>query len=159
MTIPSLSLIRALRTAAFKMQNSSLYQWGHMGSCNCGFLAQEITHFDKEEIHRRAMTGAGDWSEQLRDYCPTSGLPMDEMISMLLEFGFDRDDLAHLERLSDPSVLSMMPAAAVPLCFNQQAHAVRYMRVWADLLEDQLVIATNAINEGKIILELSEQIA
>jgi hypothetical protein len=34
-----------------------------MGACNCGFLAQEITHLRKAEIHSRAMQSTGDWNE------------------------------------------------------------------------------------------------
>jgi hypothetical protein len=155
---PSLPLIRALRTAAFKLQNSSHYQWGHMGSCNCGFLAQEITHLDKAEIHRRAMVGSGDWTEQLRDYCPTSGLPMDNLISELIDFGFDRDDLAHLERLSNQLILSGVPVNAGQLCFNLKEHVVLYMRTWADLLEDTLIAATTTGCEESLERSISEQI-
>jgi hypothetical protein len=63
----SLELIEALRKTANKLTNSNNYQWGHMGACNCGFLAQEVTQFRKEEIHARAMQRYGDWSEQLND--------------------------------------------------------------------------------------------
>src|SRR5690349_18149983 len=111
MTNASPQIINALRSAARKLASSTHYQWGHMGLCNCGFLAQEVTHLSKEEIHRRAMLRHGDWSEQLNDYCPTSGLPMDEMISELINFGFDPRDLSHLEYLSDNNVLLMLPFA------------------------------------------------
>jgi hypothetical protein len=96
----STHVIEALRNTTAKLEQSNEYQWGHMGSCNCGFLAQEVTHLSKKEIHTRAMMQHGDWSEQLNDYCPTSGLPMDDVISELIAFGFDSDDLKHLERLS-----------------------------------------------------------
>jgi hypothetical protein len=33
--------IQALRSAIAKLEKSDDYQWGHMGSCNCGYLAQE----------------------------------------------------------------------------------------------------------------------
>jgi hypothetical protein len=159
MTIPSPSLIRALRIAAFKLQNSPHYQWGHMGSCNCGFLAQEITHLDREEIHRRAMTGSGDWSEQLRDYCPSSGLAMDELISELVGFGFDRDDLTHLERLSDPLVLSTLPENTDALSFNNKENAVIYMRGWADLLEERLLLTASKNEVENKDVEMLEQVA
>jgi glutaredoxin-related protein len=66
---PSLPLIMAIRSAAVKLESSTIYQWGHMGACNCGFLAQEVTKLTKEEIHARAMMRHGDWTEQLNDYC------------------------------------------------------------------------------------------
>jgi len=135
----SLQLIDALRATALKLYDSNLYQWGHMGACNCGFLAQEITHLRKEEIHSRAMQRHGDWNEQLNDYCPTSGLPMDDLISELLAFGFDIDDLKHLERLSDPKVLQTLVPNTRNLTRNIKADVVLYINAWADLLEGQLL--------------------
>jgi hypothetical protein len=120
-------MIEVIRKTARKIENSSSYQWGHMGLCNCGFLAQEITSISKEEIHRRAMQRYGDWSEQLNDYCPTSGL---------IAFGFTRTELAHLEKLSDPAVLRLLPIAKRNLHHNIKADVVLYMNTWAQLLED-----------------------
>jgi hypothetical protein len=110
-----------------------------MGLCNCGFLAQEITHFTKAEIHQRAMQRHGDWSEQLNDYCPTSGLPMDDLISELLAFGFDADDLRHLEKLSDGRVLRHIPLHERDLKHNLKKDVVKYLKTWATLLEDELL--------------------
>ncbi len=135
----SIELIQALRNAAKKIEASNQYQWGHMGLCNCGFLAQEITNLRKEEIHTRAMQRLGDWNEQLNDYCPTSGLPMDDLISEMLTFGFDSDDLKHLERLSDSEVLSALPLAERNLKQNIKADVVTYLNTWAKVLESKLI--------------------
>ncbi|WP_243635867.1 hypothetical protein [Hymenobacter edaphi] len=43
----SLSVIEALRTTAQRLSTQAPYQWGHMGSCNCGHLAQTITRLSK----------------------------------------------------------------------------------------------------------------
>ena len=131
----SLELIDALRNTAAKLQASNTYQWGHMGSCNCGFLAQEITLLKRDEIHRRAMERYGDWSEQLNDYCPTSGLPLDDVISEMLAFGFDADELKHLESLSDPDVLRALPVEERNLTHNNKHDVVKYLRTWAAVLE------------------------
>jgi hypothetical protein len=135
----NLNVIRALRLAAHALEASSSYQWGHMGSCNCGFLAQVVTSYTKEEIHRRAMLGFGDWSEQLNDYCPVSGRPFDDVISALIDLGFDADELRHLEKLSDPKILCEFPAEQRNLSHNVKAHAVKYMKVWAEQLEGELI--------------------
>jgi hypothetical protein len=108
-----------------------------MGSCNCGFIAQEVTSLTKEEIHRHAMLRHGDWSEQLNDYCPSSGQPMDDMISELIAFGFDTSDLKHLERLSDPEILNKIPDKT--LLFNVKDDVVRYLFCWAGIIESQLL--------------------
>lgn len=135
----SIELIQALRNAAKKIEASNQYQWGHMGLCNCGFLAQEITNLRKEEIHTRAMQRHGDWNEQLNDYCPTSGLPMDDLISEMLTFGFDSDDLKNLERLSDSEVLGALPLAERNLKQNIKVDVVTYLNTWSKVLESKLI--------------------
>ncbi len=132
-------LIQALRATAQKIEKSDSYQWGHMGLCNCGFLAQEITSFSKEEIHRRAMQKHGDWSEQLNDYCPTSGLPMDSLIDELIQFGFTIGELTHLERLSDPKILITLPLEKRYLKYNANDDVVLYLQTWANQLEQQIL--------------------
>jgi hypothetical protein len=142
-----LELIQALRATALKIEKSDSYQWGHMGLCNCGFLAQEITSLSKEEIHRRAMLRHGDWSEQLNDYCPTSGLPMDSLIDELVQFGFTPGELTHLERLSDPRVLEKIPFEQRHLKHNAKKDVVFYLAAWATLLEETLI---DSINIGEL---------
>lgn len=139
----TLPIIDALRATAAKLQASGIYQWGHMGACNCGFLAQEITKLRKDEIHHRAMQRHGDWNEQLNDYCPTSGLPMDDLISELLAFGFDINDLKHLERLSDPKVLRALPPEHRNLARNIKNDVVLYLHTWANRIEAQMLATVN----------------
>lgn len=135
----SLPLIDAIRKTALVLEQSNEYQWGHMGSCNCGFLAQQVTKLRKDEIHRRAMERYGDWTEQLNDYCPTSGLPLDEVISEMIAFGFDAQDLKHLEKLSDPRILRSFPLDNRDLKHNIKKDVLAYMRAWANLLEQELL--------------------
>lgn len=130
-------VIGALRLAIAQLQKSNSYQWGHMGSCNCGYVAQHVTRLTPAEIHRRALLRHGDWTEQLNDYCPTSGLPFDDVISEMLTAGFERTDLQHLERLSDPSVLNHLPEGKRHLRHNVREDVVQYLSAWAALLEDE----------------------
>lgn len=132
-------IIYALRKTAVTLENSTRYQWGHMGACNCGFLAQEITQLTQAEIHRRALMRHGDWTEQLNDYCPINGLPFDDIISELLDVGFDSDDLGHLEKLSDPKIIRLLPPAERVLLHNSKKDVVLYLRLWANLLEEELI--------------------
>ena len=92
MAQPNPRLIEALRATAARLSEGAPYQWGHMGSCNCGHLAQVITEHSGADIHAGALRGHGDWSEQVVDYCPTSGLPMDGIITAMLEAGLNRND-------------------------------------------------------------------
>ena len=52
MATPSLKIIDALRNTANQLENGNRYEWGHMGSCNCGNLAQTITTFTRAEIQK-----------------------------------------------------------------------------------------------------------
>jgi hypothetical protein len=135
----NLELVNHIRRAANKLAQSETYQWGHMGSCNCGFLAQEITKLTKAEIHQRAMARRGDWHDQLNDYCPTSGLPIDDAISEMLNAGLDTQDLQHLERLSDPKVLALLPREKRYLKHNLRDDVVLYMKTWANWMEEALL--------------------
>lgn len=135
----SIKLIGILRQTARQLQTQAPYQWGHMGSCNCGHLAQVITSQNKGTIHAAAMQRHGDWAEQLRDYCPKSGLPMDVIIDQMLAVGLTQDDLSKLERLSDESIRSALPEARRNLNHNKRDDVVLYLTTWANLLEQQLL--------------------
>lgn len=137
----TLEVVEALRNTVKKLNQGSPYMWGHMGSCNCGNLAQEITKFTKAQIHAYALQNSGDWSEQLNDYCETSRMPMDLIIFELLSFGFSVEDLQNLEYLSDQNVLQRLPLEKRYLRRNYRDDVVVYMNEWADLLEEQLLEA------------------
>lgn len=144
MARPKPALINALRKTAKKLQHHANYQWGHMGSCNCGHLVQEVTQLSKAQIHEYAMqTRGGDWSEQSMDYCPTSGYLMDQVISIMLDAGMDIIDFKHLERLSDPEILKRLPFEERNLRYNHREDVVKYMNAWADELEEQLIAQIN----------------
>lgn len=140
MALPKPALIQAIRNTAKKLANSPQYQWGHMGSCNCGHLVQEITQLSRAQIHEYAMrTRGGDWSEQAMDFCPTSGYLMDQVISIMLDAGMELADFKHLERLSDKEVLALLPEDARHLRHNRREDVVKYMNAWADSLEEKLI--------------------
>ncbi len=145
-------VLNALVNTIDRIEKSRDYQWGHMGSCNCGFLAQELTSLKKEEIHAKAMEGHGDWNEQLTDYCPTSGLPMDDVISQMLAAGFDSDDLKHLEKLSSPEILEVIPLAERNLRHNNKADVIKYIKVWADQIEQKLLLEVELSELNEMII-------
>lgn len=145
-------LIAAFRKTISKLKKGAPYQWGHMGACNCGNLAQELISISKAEIHRNAMTKSGDWNEQLNDFCPTSGFPMDLMISKLLEKGLTLEELKHLEKLSDPKVLVHIPLPRRHhLAKNNLEDVIFYMETWLEILENQWLKENS--NSSKILSE------
>lgn len=140
MATPNPELIAALRKTIHKLKEGAAYEWGHMGSCNCGNLAQELIFMTKDEIHRHAMSKSGDWNEQLLEYCPNSGYPMDLMISKMLEKGLKIDDLRHLERLSDPVILrNISLEKKMQMHKNSRHDVILYMEKWLEIMENQAI--------------------
>jgi hypothetical protein len=140
MANPSEHLIEAFRKTIQKLKNDAPYQWGHMGACNCGNLAQQLTKLSKAEIHQFAMQKSGDWNDQLIDFCPTSGYPMDLMIQRMIEAGLSIDELKHLERLSDPKVLQHIPfEKREKIKKNRREDVILYMETWLELLETEYI--------------------
>lgn len=143
MAIARAEVIEALRKTARALEKATDYQWGHMGACNCGFLARQVTARSRDDIHNRAMQRYGDWSEQLNDYCPDSGLPMDALIDELVAFGFTLTDLKHLERLSDEKILGLLPGGKRYLKHNVKDDVILYLKTWASMLEDEWLEKNN----------------
>jgi hypothetical protein len=139
MAIVTLEVVEALRKTAENLENSTNYMWGHMGSCNCGNLAQVITKRTKAEIHAFAMQGSGDWNEQVNHYCGETKLPIDLVIFELLTFGFTSEDLQNLEKLSDPLVLDRLGDKKYSLRHNQKDDVVVYLKTWANYVEEILL--------------------
>jgi hypothetical protein len=132
-------LITALRATAAKLEAGAPYRWTHMGACNCGHLAQTITHLSADDIRRYAHERRGEWAEQGLEFCPTSGYPMDTILSALFGLGLSSEDLGQLERLTNPEVLRRLPVELRrELSYRDRDHVVAYMRMFADVLETQL---------------------
>jgi len=136
MAIPSTELIQALRLTADRLESGAKYLWAHAGHCNCGHLVQTLTGLSGAVIYTRARTQHLDeWSEYANDYCPMSGQPIDQFIDTLLEFGLSREDVGHLEYLSDRRVLDCLEGGFRYLARNRREDVVAYLRAWARLLE------------------------
>ncbi|MGY6744844.1 MAG: hypothetical protein ACXIUQ_19065 [Cecembia sp.] len=148
----SANLIAAFRRTIHKLRQNAPYEWGHMGACNCGNLAQEITQLSKGEIHQFAMEKSGDWNDQLIDYCPTSGYPMDLMITKMIEAGLTIDELKHLERLSDAKVLAQIPLPKRHhLKKNVKEDVILYLETWCLMLENEW------LNKQELIFSVNEE--
>lgn len=147
----SRELIYTLRKTAVRLRSGAPYQWGHLGSCNCGHLAQTLTHKSKGEIHSEALKRVGDWGDVSAQYCETSGLPIDDIIGEMLRVGLNLNDISGLENLSDREVLSQLPPGKRHLKHNNRDDVITYLSIWADLLESQL--------EGSPASEPEEQLS
>ncbi len=125
-------LVAILDRTIERLASDSAYSWGHMGMCNCGHLAQSITGLTQAEIHASALEREGDWEEQANRYCPTSGLLIDTVLAAMFALGLTRDDVRHLEKLSDPNVLRR--AGRAYLRRNDRDDVLVYLRAWRNVL-------------------------
>ena len=132
-----MELITSLRKTVVRLRSNSRYEWGHMGFCNCGHLAQTLTDRSPKEIHQSAMVREGDWLDQVREYCPTSGLLIDDVIGELIAAGLTTADIGNLERLRDPKVLERIPDRT-HLIRNNRDDLILYLETWGDLLESEI---------------------
>lgn len=137
MATPTLAVIEAIHQTRQRLNTDSEYAWSHLGSCNCGHLTQTITQKSKAEIHALALQKAGDWQEHIVDYCPESGYPIDHIIAALLSFGFTRQDLIHLERLSDKEILAKLTGGKRELNYRLRSDVIAYLDAWLKLLSEQ----------------------
>lgn len=140
------SLIKALRGTISRLENGAEFKWTHMGHCICGNLVQEISPFSAAQIHRFALEKAGDWERQSLDYCGATGYNMDYVMQMLFDLGLERQDIAHLERLTHPQVLETLPLGHRNLDYRNREDVVRYLKAWCVLLEEAYV-ADNKLPE------------
>ena len=134
----SRSLVEALTTVADRLAQGAAYQWGHMGQCNCGHLAQVVTKRTAAAIHQSAISRAtGEWSEHAFDYCQGSGALIDDVVDDLLAIGLNRDDIVHLENLSDARVLARVGR---PLARHVREDAIAYFRAFAELVSSSMPV-------------------
>lgn len=131
-------LILALRRTAARLREGAPYQWGHLGMCNCGQLAQTITQRSRREIHEAALARGGEWGDRAREYCPDSGYPVDAIIRELVAAGLNTNDIADFEQLADPAVLRALPGGHRHLERNRREHVILYLEAWAGLLAAEL---------------------
>ncbi|MBM3441955.1 MAG: hypothetical protein FJX89_04545 [Bacteroidetes bacterium] len=142
MATPNPFLIASLRETAQRLADGAHYAWGDHGSCNCGNLLQVMTDRTGKDILRIAHTSIGEWTEIAEEWCGVSHLPADRLIGELIEHGLTPTDIRHLEYLDDREVLERLPGGFRWLQRNQRGDVIAYLQTLADLLEEQMDIAS-----------------
>ena len=125
-------LIYALRETACRLDSGARYEWGHMGRCNCGHLVQSLTDMTDYQIVQSI-----DWSEHAQDYCEGTARKVDDLFDTLEQVGFSRQDIIHLEYLSDQQVLRRLDIPQRRLRRNQAEDVSLYMNALATMLEEE----------------------
>lgn len=135
MATPNPDLIQALRATADRLQGGARYEWGHMGRCNCGHLVQSLTGMTDGDLVASIDYQMDEWTEHAQDRCQRTGSKVDDLFRLLAHKGLSREDLIHLENLSDRDVLSRL--GGLHLRRNRREDAVTYMQAMAELLEER----------------------
>ena len=112
-------LIDAIDAVIKELEAGTLsHNWREYHACNIGLIARVITGKSGKDItdeltvikkdYSEAGLGSDNnhWSDYVEYFCPISGLSKVELFRTLQEVGMSREDMMHLEYLSDPKVLA-----------------------------------------------------
>ncbi len=133
---------RLVETAA-RLRSGAPYKWTHQGRCNLGHLIQTVTGLAAPKIHEVAIQSEGEWIDHAAAYCETSGLPVDDLITQVLQLGLSLDEVADVERLSSRKVLRWLPAHRRTLDYRQRDDVVLYFETWAEVLRAEAAFAAD----------------
>jgi len=133
----NLKLKNAINQTVERLKNDSTpYQWGHFGQCNCGHLAQTITEKSSREIHQSASLKGGDWGVRAEEYCAVSRYLIDDIIRQLLTIGLEQEDIVHLENLSDPKILQYISGNPSHLERHSKEDAIKYLEAMSAFIDE-----------------------
>lgn len=94
----------ALREAARRIESGAYYAWSSPADCNCGIVAQVVSHRDRHQLHD-SIGVISCWSMRDEAFtCPITDLPENYIIRVLRETGFTHEDICSIEFLSDENV-------------------------------------------------------
>ena len=139
MAIPNENLLNIFDKTIESLENEDdRYNWGHLGRCNCGFLAKEVTKKSAKEIHEAALAKKGeDWGVRVENFCPVSGYLIDDIISELFSVGLSPRDIVSIEKLNDPEILKLVPKGQKLEKGNRQ-DAISYMKAFREYIYREL---------------------
>lgn len=108
-------LISSLRVAINALHNDTIfYSWNNPNSCNMGVVAQAVLKVDAKTlgVMRKELFAATtdlsekSWRNAVKHGCPITGVEIPVIIKQLEDAGLSREDIVHLEYLSNPAILS-----------------------------------------------------
>ena len=133
-------LIHALKKTADDLKKGCKYEWGHMGRCNAGCVVQNLMGKTDKQVVEMVGFELDEWSEHAKDYCNQTNSGADKLFDSLKTFGLGYQDIMHIEYLSDPNVLSMMPEYGKRLKKNNPDDVGNYLLAFAKNLERDLTL-------------------
>jgi hypothetical protein len=86
----------------------------------------------------RLALDEGAWEPENVGACSATGTPLDAVLDRLYELGLTPDDVRNLERLGDSVVRRRLGTNTEHFAHHERDNVVKYLRAWADLLEEEL---------------------
>lgn len=154
-----LKLMQALQEIAEALESGKIddYNWSSPLHCNCGQLVRRLLKISVDDLREMrkvntyfaATLTSPHWAEYVLEN------PQKPIIVALAEHGLTCRDLAHLEHLTNPTVLLRdsflaMERRSTPLTMAPKLGlsvettpfwVARYMRAWAKNLEEELALS------------------
>lgn len=157
------ALLAAIEHAADDIEHGAPFEWGHVGRCTVGHIAQRLAAMSDREIVAAFEQTLDQWREHAAEYfdvaigdeplattesphqkCPQVGASMRRIYRLFHLAGLDAEDIGHLEFLSDPTVLAHIPPSRrARLRRNDARDVVLYLRTMAHLLRTESEAATS----------------
>jgi hypothetical protein len=119
-------LIASLRLAIDALKNNTIhYDWVEQSSCNAGVVSQAVLgesiegiderrqslfktlkSINKERVIAKKPEISLTWQNAIQYGCPITGKNMPQIIVDLEEAGLSKNDIVHLEFMSNPAILA-----------------------------------------------------
>lgn len=166
------NLIQKLQIAIHGLETDSVkYNWYNPCSCNCGIVAQSMLGMSMAELDKRIQVPFSSknlrqyliinqndslecsWRNAVKAYCPMTGKPLDEIFSQLNEAGLSREDMCHLEYMTNPLILKKANIETTrmqdslfgrlfkiyePYSYYKQAdNLIKYLSAWVEILKEE----------------------
>lgn len=138
-----------LKLLAVLQDGTADYNWSDGCKCNVGLLAQIISNesyldLRKEKIaeypewlkfmkdNKTTEPGCGSWKTLINLYCGQTKPTMHGIVGEMIKSGFTKEDLIHLEYLSDDYVLSHMKDDNLEQ--DKETDLIKYLKTWISLI-------------------------
>lgn len=140
------SMSEILRQAADDVESGKRkYKWIDGDKCNCGIVAQIVLGNSSQSLEE-----IGVWGWEV-DRCKATGIVTSEAIASLTEIGFTLDDIIELENLSNLEIRgrACLAIAYLDKDYDAAPAFIRYVRAWADLIDERQASSTTGLRGGK----------
>lgn len=135
-------LIEAIRETIIDLETGRReYSWSEASTCNCGILTRNISNLTYKQL--RDMIEESDmnicdnsalWSNKIT--CTVTNAPLQEVFKKMYEVGLTKEDIIHLERLSDSKILSLTNIdISQGDYYMRKENVLLYFRAWLRILE------------------------